>query len=101
MLPLPWRDEHLLLALGLLATGAHAQSSSPPAKTNCSPQYCLLYTLGAYFVKKGLRLDYSQKQRKHLAVQDAALAALATAVERFTSLPAALSYLDSQGWEPM
>jgi hypothetical protein len=49
-----------------------------------------------------VRLDYGQNQRKKQVVADgalAALAALAAAVEEFTSVPAALSYLDSQGWE--
>jgi hypothetical protein len=46
-----------------------------------------------------MRLDYGQNQRKKQVVADGALAALVAAVEEFTSVPAALSYLDSQGWE--
>lgn len=91
--------KYLLLALCLLTTGAYAQSSPPRPTTPVN--YCLLYTLGSYFVKTALRLDYGQNQRKDAAVQDATLASLSTDVEQFTSLPAALSYLDSQGWEPV
>ncbi len=46
-----------------------------------------------------MRLDYGQNQKKEMAVQDDVLAALAEGVERYTSVPSALSYLDSQGWE--
>ncbi|RZJ94279.1 MAG: hypothetical protein EOO60_03405 [Hymenobacter sp.] len=85
--------KHLLLALSLLlATGAHAQTALPP-------KYCLLYTRGSSFASIGLRLDYGQNLPKELVVQDATLLNLAKQIERFNSVPGALTYLDSQGWE--
>jgi len=90
--------KYLFFALCLLATAAQAQRAPlPPLATPV--KYCLLYTFGANFYATALRLDYGQNQRKELAVQDNSLAALADAIDRFTSVPAALSYLDGQGWE--
>jgi|GEM_PF-6040588 len=88
----------LLVALCLLATTAHAQQPIAP-RLSVPSKYCLLYTIGSYFYATSLRLDYGQNQRKEMAVQDSSLSALASAIERFSSVPAALSYLDSQGWE--
>lgn len=90
--------KHLPFALCLLALGAQAQTAPRPQLATPA-KYCLLYTFGASFYATALRLDYGQNQRKELAVQDGSLAALADAVDRFTSVPAALSYLDGQGWE--
>jgi hypothetical protein len=90
--------KHCLLALCLLATTAHAQQSILP-RPSAPSKYCLLYTVGSYFYATSLRLDYGQNQRKEIAVQDGSLSALASDMERFTSVPAALSYLDSKGWE--
>ena len=90
--------KYLFLALCLLTTTAHAQQAAAPHLA-APVRYCLLYTLGYYFSKTSVRLDYGQNQRKELAVQDGALAALAEEMEHFTSVPAALSYLDSKGWE--
>jgi hypothetical protein len=90
--------KYLLVAFCLLSLTLRAQQSSipPPA----SPvKYCLLYTLGSSFYASSVRLDYGQNQRKKRVVADSSLAALAAAIEEFTSVPAALSYLDSQGWE--
>jgi hypothetical protein len=86
--------KHLLLALVLfLATTVHAQTASPV-------KYCLLYTLNDSFHGTRLRLDYGQNMSlDEPPVQDGALAALATKIKRFDSVPAALSHLDSQGWE--
>jgi hypothetical protein len=90
--------KYLLVAFCLLSPLVYAQQSSlPPPATPV--KYCLLYTLGARFYASSMRLDYGQNQRKKQVVADGALAALAAAVEEFTSVPAALSYLDSQGWE--
>ena len=82
----------MLLALCLVvATVAHAQTA-PRVK------YCLLYTRDRSFSSITLRLDYGQFERKN-TVQDAALATLSNQVMDMHSVPAALSYLDSQGWE--
>lgn len=76
----------------------HAQQSFIP--TPATPvKYCLLYPLGSSFYGSSVRLDYGQNQRKKWVVADGALAALADAVEEFTSVPTALSYLDSYGRE--
>lgn len=88
----------LLVAFCLLSMTVHAQQLPPPRLTT-PVKYCLLYTLGSTFYASSVRLDYGQNQRKDLAVQDSSLAALAAAMERFSSVPAALSYLDSHGWE--
>ncbi|WP_198992964.1 hypothetical protein [Hymenobacter sp. BT559] len=76
----------------------HAQRS-PVVPTAPPVKYCLLYTLGSNFYASSMRLDYGQNQRKKRVVEDSSLATLATTIEEFTSVPAALSYLDSQGWE--
>jgi hypothetical protein len=90
--------KQLLFTLCLLSTTVYAQKSPLPPP-NVPSKYCLLYTLGSSFYATGLRLDYGQNQRKEMAVQDGSLSTLASAIERFTSVPAALSYLDSQGWD--
>jgi hypothetical protein len=90
--------KYLLVAFCLLSPTVHAQQSFVPPPTT-PVKYCLLYTLGSSFYASSVRLDYGQNQRKKQVVVDGALAALATAVEEFASVPAALSYLDSQGWE--
>jgi hypothetical protein len=90
--------KYLLIAFCLLSPTLHAQKSSvpPPAMP---VKYCLLYTLSSSFYASSVRLDYGQNQRKKRVVEDSALATLAAAIEEFSSVPAALSYLDSQGWE--
>ena len=90
--------KYLFLALCLLITTAHAPGAAAPRPAT-PVRYCLLYTLGYYFSKTSVRLDYGQNHRKELAVQDGALAVLAEEMEHFTWVPAALSYLDSKGWE--
>jgi hypothetical protein len=90
--------KYLLVAFCLLSSTVHAQQSSVPAPAT-PVKYCLLYTLGSSFYASSVRLDYGQNQRKKWVVADGALAALAAAVEEFTSVPAALSYLDRHGWE--
>ena len=88
----------LLFVFCLLSTTIYAQQAPLPRPTVPS-KYCLLFTLGSTFYVTGLRLDYGQNQRKGMAVQDGPLSTLASEIERYTSIPAALSYLDSQGWE--
>lgn len=91
--------KYLVFALlCLLAPTAHAQQATS-LQPSAPGKYCLLYTIGSYFYATGLRLDYGQNQRKEMAVQDGVLSTLASDIERFTSVPAALSYLDSHGWE--
>lgn len=90
--------KHLLFVLCLLTTSVYAQQVTLP-RPNTPVKYCLLYTLSSTFYATSVRLDYGQNQRKELAVQDASLKALATDIERYLSVPAALNYLDSQGWE--
>jgi hypothetical protein len=90
--------KYLLVTCCLLRLPVHAQKS--PVVLPATPvKYCLLYTLGSSFYAPSVRLDYGQNQRKKLVVEDNALATLAATVEAFASVPAALSYLDSQGWE--
>lgn len=67
----------------------------PPATPTV---YCLLIVYGTSFNAVQLTLDYGQHQ-DYAPVQDATLAAQADQVRHIQSVPAALNYLYSQGWE--
>lgn len=86
--------KYLLLAAGLLlAPGARAQSSLPPATTQAVHyQYCLLTKNGNTW-----QLDYGQDAKP--AVADAGLREDNAAVAKFKSEVATLNYLDGRGWE--
>lgn len=87
----------LFVCFLLLVTVVHAQKNSAVLPT-VPISYCMLVTEGAHFSGLNLTLDYGQHQGK-ASVQDAALASVAEQVARFTSVPAALNYLYSLGWE--
>lgn len=91
--------KHYLLALCLLlATAASAQKKQPVLLPTSPVAYCLLVVSGRYFITDAhLQLDYGQNMQQ--PVQNTELAALAEQVWHFTSVPAGLNYLYSQGWE--
>jgi hypothetical protein len=93
--------KHLLLACCLLSnvTTIYAQTSPGPAgRTVASVRYCLLIVKQKPFGGTSLHLDFGQDQR-HNPVLRADLDLAARQVARFTSVPAALGYLDGIGWE--
>ena len=83
----------LLVAGLLLASGARAQSSLPPATTQAVHyQYCrLIKNYNTW------ELDYGQDAKP--SVVDASLREDNAIITKFDSEVAALNYLDSRGWE--
>ena len=93
--------KHLLLACCLLANVAtpYAQTSPGPAgRPVASVRYCVLSVRQKPFGGNSLRLDFGQDQRPDPVLR-ADLALAARQVARFTSVAAALGYLEGIGWE--
>lgn len=90
--------KNLLLAFFLLlTTTAYAQKNAAPLPA-APIIYCMLVAEGGHFSGLNLSLDYGQNQGR-LSMRDTALANVAQQVARFSSVPAALNYLHSLGWE--
>jgi hypothetical protein len=93
--------KHLLLAAFLcVAAAAHAQKH--PQKVvvplPAAPiTHCMLIATGRIFENETLALDYGQNSA--LKAQDSVLAIADKQVRRLDSVPAALNYLYSLGWE--
>jgi hypothetical protein len=93
--------KHLLLACCLLPSvyTLYAQTSPAPAvRPVASVRYCLLIVKQKPFGGTSLRLDFGQGQRHNPVIRED-LDLAARTVARFTSVPAALGYLDGIGWE--
>jgi hypothetical protein len=93
--------KQLLLAAFLCVTAAaHAQKHTQKvvAPLPAAPIiHCMLIATGRVFENEVLTLDYGQNSA--LQAQDSVLATAAKQVHRLDSVPAALNYLYSLGWE--
>jgi hypothetical protein len=93
--------KHLLFAALLCVTAAaHAQKHTQKVVVPLPAApitHCMLIATGRFFENESLTLDYGQNSA--LKVQDSVLTIAAKQVRRLDSVPAALNYLYSLGWE--
>jgi len=86
--------KHILLALVLLTSTAHAQSR--PATVF---QYCaLLVDDSSFAYPSNLLLDYGQRAKPE-GVQNTELQEASEKIKKMNSVVAALNYLSIRGWE--
>ncbi|MBF9236208.1 hypothetical protein I2I05_02255 [Hymenobacter sp. BT683] len=87
-----------LAAFGLAAPAAFSQTvpASPAAR---APQYeyCILVLNSSYFDGKDVRLEFGQSVKN--APQNLELTQANATVRKLASVPGALNYMSSQGWE--
>jgi hypothetical protein len=88
----------LLLATPVLS---RAQAAPPPATTPAvATQYCTLVAVGSTYSGMQFQLDYGRQVKKYLSAPEAAEAkADQVALNDIFTIPDALNFLSSHGWE--